>query len=83
MKGASLAEIETTNLIELAGEKGLMPPSFARRIRGMAGMRNAIVHIYWKLDYTAIYQMLTERLGDFHEFSRYVWAFLEGESATS
>ncbi|MFN3476459.1 MAG: type VII toxin-antitoxin system HepT family RNase toxin [Candidatus Methylomirabilales bacterium] len=83
VKGASLAEIDTTNLIELAGEKGLMPPSFARRIRGMAGMRNAIVHIYWKLDYAAIYQMLTERLGDFQEFSRHVWAFLEGESATS
>lgn len=83
VKGASLAEIDTTNLIELAGEKGLMPPLFARRIRGMAGMRNAIVHIYWKLDYAAIYQMLTERLGDFQEFSRHVWAFLEGESTTS
>ncbi len=52
--GVSLTELDTTNLIELAGDKGLLEPAFARRIRGMAGMRNAIVHVYWRLDYQAI-----------------------------
>lgn len=70
--GVSLAKVDTTNLIELAGEKGLLEPAFAHRIRGMAGMRNAIVHVYWRLDYRAIYQAVTEQLSDFDEFARQV-----------
>jgi len=70
--GISLSELDTTNLIELSGEKGLLDPTFARRIRGMAGMRNAIVHVYWRLDYQAIYRAVTEQLTDFDEFARQV-----------
>ncbi len=58
--GVSLAEFDTTNLIDLAGEKGLLDAAFAQRIRGMAGMRDAIVHVYWRLDYTEIYRVITE-----------------------
>ena len=74
--GVSLTELDTTNLIELAGEKGLLEPAFACRIRGMAGMRNAIVHVYWRLDYRAIYGAVTEQLADFDEFARQVQASL-------
>ena len=77
VKGVSLAELDTTNLIELAGEKGLLEPSFARKIRGMAGMRNAIVHVYWRLDYEAIYRAVTEGLHDLDEFARQVRDYLE------
>ena len=75
--GVSLAELDTTNLIELAGEKGLLEAAFAHRIRGMAGMRNAIVHVYWGLDYQAIYQAVTEGLHDLDEFARQVRTYLE------
>jgi len=75
--GVSLVELDTTNLIELAGEKGLLEAAFAHRIRGMAGMRNAIVHVYWRLDYRAIYQAVTEGLQDLDEFARQVRAYLE------
>ncbi len=74
--GVSLTELDTTNLIELAGDKELLEPVFARRIRGMAGMRNAIVHVYWRLDYQAIYRAVTEELVDFDEFARQVRAYL-------
>jgi uncharacterized protein YutE (UPF0331/DUF86 family) len=74
--GLSLAELDTTNLIELAGEKGLLEPAFAHRIRGMTGMRNAIVHVYWRLDYDAIYRAVTEQLADLDEFARQVRAYL-------
>ncbi len=73
--GVSLTELDTTNLIELAAEKGLLEPTFARRIRGMAGMRNAIVHVYWRLDYQAIHRAITEGLIDFDEFARQVRAY--------
>jgi uncharacterized protein YutE (UPF0331/DUF86 family)/predicted nucleotidyltransferase len=78
VKGVSLSEIDTTNLIELAGEKGLIERDFARRIRGMAGMRNAIVHVYWQLDYGAIYEAIAQRLEEFDEFARQVKGYLEG-----
>jgi uncharacterized protein YutE (UPF0331/DUF86 family) len=74
--GVSLAELETTNLIQLAGDKGLLEPAFAQRIRGMAGMRNAIVHVYWRLDYQAIYGAITAQLADLDEFARQVRAYL-------
>jgi uncharacterized protein YutE (UPF0331/DUF86 family)/predicted nucleotidyltransferase len=74
--GVSLAELDTTNLIVLAGDKGLLDAAFARQIRGMAGMRNAIVHVYWRLDYAAIYQAVTEGLADFDEFARQVQHYL-------
>ncbi len=78
--GLSLAELETTNLIDLAGTKGLLEPAFTRRIRGMAGMRNAIVHVYWRLDYEAIYRAVTEQLTDLDEFGRQVRRYLHQES---
>lgn len=78
--GVSLSEIDTTNLIELAGEKGLLDPGFARRIKGMAGMRNAIVHVYLRLDYRAIYDVVSERLVDFDEFARQVKRYLDQEA---
>ena len=77
--GVSLAALETTNLIELAGDKGLLESSFAQRIRGMAGMRNAILHVYWRLDYQAIYRAVTEQLSDFDEFAREVRTYLRNE----
>ncbi|HIC94036.1 MAG TPA: DUF86 domain-containing protein, partial [Anaerolineae bacterium] len=77
VKGVRLAELDTTNLIELAGEKGLLEPSFAHKIRDMAGMRNAIVHVYWRLDYQAIYRAVTEGLYDLDEFARQVRDYLE------
>ena len=72
-------EYDTTSVIQLAGEKGLLDGRFARRIKGMAGMRNAIVHVYWRLDYRAIYKTVTEELGDFAEFARQVTSYLERE----
>lgn len=77
VKGVSLLELDTTNLIELAGEKGLMEPGFAQKIRGMAGMRNAIVHVYWRLDYRAIYEVMMQRVEEFDEFARQVKGHLE------
>lgn len=74
--GVSLAELDTTNLIELAGEKGLLDPAFAPKIRGMAGMRNAIVHVYWRLDYEAIHRAVTEGLHDLDEFARQARIYL-------
>ena len=77
VKGVSLNEYDTTGLLVLAGEKGLLDQRFARQIKGTAGMRNAIVHAYWRLDHQMIYRAVTENLGDFSEFARQVTAYLD------
>ncbi|MEW5766373.1 MAG: HepT-like ribonuclease domain-containing protein [bacterium] len=79
--GVSLTDYNSTNLIKLSGEKGLLPYSFANKIKGMAGMRNAIVHVYWNLDYQVIYKAITENLADLDEFAKRVEEFLERESS--
>ena len=42
----------------------------------MAVMRNAIVHAYWRLDYEAIYEVISHRLNDFDEFARQLKDYL-------
>jgi uncharacterized protein YutE (UPF0331/DUF86 family)/predicted nucleotidyltransferase len=79
VRGVSLHELDTTNLIELAGTKGLFPAPFARRIRGMAGVRNAIVLAYVRLDHRVIYDTLVGRLADLDEFGRHVLGYLDRE----
>ncbi len=76
VKGVSLTEIDTSNIVELCGEKGLIDYGFASKIKGMVGMRNAIVHVYWRLDYQAIYRVITQELVDFDELTRQVQSYL-------
>ncbi|HSW09524.1 MAG TPA: HepT-like ribonuclease domain-containing protein [Bacillota bacterium] len=47
-------------------------PAYALSIKWMAGMRNAIVHVYWRLDLAAVYDSVSRRLGQFDEFARQV-----------
>ena len=79
VKGVSLTELDTTNLIDLVSARGLVPSSFARDIRGMAGVRKAIVHVYVNLDHRAIHETVARRLLDFDEFDRHVIRYLERE----
>lgn len=46
------------------------------------GMRNAIVQVYWRLDYQAVYRAVTEELGDFGEFARQVQRYLAGQETS-
>jgi uncharacterized protein YutE (UPF0331/DUF86 family)/predicted nucleotidyltransferase len=78
-KGFGIPDMERENLIDVLGMKNVIPPDFARKIRGMQGMRNAIVHVYWNLDYEKIYMMIKENLSDFGNFVRYIIEYVEKE----
>lgn len=43
----------------------------------MTGMRNAIVYVYWRLDYRAIYRAIADQLADFDKFARQVRTHLD------
>ena len=61
------------------GHGGAFPADFARRIEGMAGMRNILVHDYLEVDPERIYEVL-ERVGDFKLFAVYVHDLMLRES---
>ncbi len=65
-----------TAAVDRLGELGALPADFARRFRGVAGLRNILVHGYLDVDSDLVHRMLNERLGDFEIFARHVEAHL-------
>jgi uncharacterized protein YutE (UPF0331/DUF86 family) len=48
---------------------GLIPPDLSSRLQQMARFRNLLVHVYWKIDYGQVYDVITTRLDDLRAFS--------------
>jgi uncharacterized protein YutE (UPF0331/DUF86 family) len=59
------------------GRHSILPLEFARRISGMAGFRNILVHQYLDLDPGEVYRNLQMGPDDFEAFVDYVLAFLQ------
>jgi len=55
-------------------EGGLIPPDLSGRLQQMARFRNLLVHIYWKIDYGQVYEILQRNLGDLRQFASIVAA---------
>jgi uncharacterized protein YutE (UPF0331/DUF86 family) len=51
-------------------DAGLIPPELPDRLQSMARFRNLLVHMYWKVDYGRVYDLLTDGLEDLRAFSR-------------
>ncbi len=62
-------------IIDILGEVGVLPKRFAERIRGMAGLRNILVHDYLDVDPRELRKHLG-RLKDFERYCRYVVEYL-------
>lgn len=67
---------EYADVIDKLGERGVLPVEFARAIRGMAGVRNILVHEYAAVDMEKIYDILQNRLEDFKRFAGHVERYL-------
>jgi uncharacterized protein YutE (UPF0331/DUF86 family) len=81
LAGQGVHAADYTDVIDKLGETGILPAGFARKIRGMAGLRNIIVHEYTGVDLKKLYNFLKNNLSDFTDFARYVTHYLE-EGAT-
>lgn len=57
-------------------ENHIIPEDFMLELQKMARFRNRIVHIYWEVDDTTIYQIIRAHLEDFEKFTHYLAAFL-------
>jgi uncharacterized protein YutE (UPF0331/DUF86 family) len=49
-------------------EAGLVSEELADRLRQMARFRNLLIHVYWKIDYGQMYELLQTRLDDLRAF---------------
>jgi uncharacterized protein YutE (UPF0331/DUF86 family) len=47
---------------------GLITPELSTRLQQMARFRNLLVHVYWKIDYGQVYNIITTRLNDLRAF---------------
>jgi uncharacterized protein YutE (UPF0331/DUF86 family) len=46
------------SILDKLGQRNILPPQFAAKIRGMAGFRNILVHEYAEVDLRAVYDVL-------------------------
>lgn len=53
----------------LLGEAGLIDRDLAERLASMARFRNLLVHMYWKVDYGRVYDILQHGLEDLRAFA--------------
>ena len=51
----------------ILGEAGLMPADLSERMKKTARFRNLPVHLYGKVDYSAVYDILSGSLGDLRQ----------------
>ena len=54
------------------GKHGVIPQEFSDRIKGMAGLRNILIHEYLRIDLNKLFDYLKYRLEDFIQFIRYI-----------
>ena len=48
---------------------GIVPGNLSERLQKMARFRNLLVHVYWKVDYEQVYDIIQNDLGDLREFA--------------
>lgn len=65
------------DIIRILGGEGVIGSEFAQRIKGMAGLRNILVHEYTGIDYRLLYDYLLHRLDDLREFANNISQYLE------
>jgi len=57
-------------------DAGVLPAQLAGRLQQMARLRNLLVHMYWKIDYGQVFDVLRQNLGDLRAFAAAVLRLL-------
>ena len=64
---------------QVLGEQGAFEKDFIRVLKDMAKFRNRLIHLYWEVDDTQVYEILQSRLDDFKTFLDNIAIFLHLE----
>lgn len=68
---------------KVMGEVGAFDENFSEELRNMAKFRNRLVHLYWEIDDSQLYDILQSRLDDFKRFLDSISGFLNWQNQTS
>jgi uncharacterized protein YutE (UPF0331/DUF86 family) len=60
----------------ILGEAGIIPEELAKELKNMARFRNMLVHMYWKMDYEIIFDILQNNLEQLRQFAKAIIALL-------
>ncbi len=66
-----------TQVILSLGKYEVIPENFAEKIKGMAGYRNRLVHLYWKVEPEEILSTIKKDLDDFNKFIKHIENFIK------
>jgi len=64
-------------IIVKLGRHGVIPQEFSEKIKGMAGLRNILVHEYQRVNLAKLYNSFKDGLADFVQFIKYVREYQE------
>ncbi len=65
------------DILQELGKQNIIPQEFVRKISGMAGLRNILVHEYAKVDAVLLVGIVNDSLDDFRQFSEYILTAIE------
>lgn len=68
-----------TDIIDLLGQNGILPPELSGTIRGMAGYRNRLVHLYADVTPQELHTVIVRHLDDFQEFAQHILRYLDSQ----
>ncbi len=57
-------------------DAGIIQKDLSERLQRMARFRNLLVHMYWKMDYETLYEIIQHNLADLRQFSRIIASLL-------
>lgn len=67
---------EYAECFAILAEAGIIDAHLCQNLQKMARFRNLLVHMYWKIDYEAIYHIMKNNLGDLRSFAGIVAGLL-------
>ena len=76
LSAAGVAVHEYADIFLELARLQIIPEAFASTIKGMAGLRNLLVHEYTGIDMVKLAEILNNSMGDFTLFASYVAEYL-------
>jgi uncharacterized protein YutE (UPF0331/DUF86 family) len=67
---------EYAECFAILAEAGIIQGALSERLQKMARFRNLLVHIYWKINYEAVYEIIQQNLSDLRFFSQIIVSLL-------
>ena len=67
---------EYAECFAILSDAGIIPVDLSERLQKTARFRNLLVHMYWKIDYSIVYEIIQNNLQDLNNFSKVVASLL-------